>query len=93
MPIDSETADALESLNDQIRTIISRVSRIATSELEETVNVREELGIDSLMAMEIIATCEKRFGITIDEREYLTIETIGDFLRLVERLVRGKGAH
>jgi len=79
-------------INEQIRAIISSISRIPSSELADEVNVREEVGIDSLMAMEIIAKCEKRFGILIDESRYAEIETIGDFLRLIESLVRSKGS-
>jgi acyl carrier protein len=81
-----------ESLGEQVRAIISGISRIPASELADDVNVREEVGIDSLMAMEIVANCEKRFSILIDENRYAEIETIGDFLRLIESLAREKGA-
>jgi acyl carrier protein len=80
------------SLADQVRAIISGISRTSISELADDVNVLEEVGIDSLMAMEIIANCEKRFGVVIDENRYAEIETIGDFLRLVESLVCAKRA-
>jgi acyl carrier protein len=80
-----------EALGEQVRTIISRISRIPSSELADDVNVREEVGIDSLMAMEIVANCEKRFGVVIDESRYAEIETIGDFLRLIASLVPRKG--
>ena len=90
MPVGYHLSRMPESLHEEIRLIISRISRIASCELEDAVNVREELGIDSLMAMEIIATCEKRFEIVIDESKYVEIETIGDFLRLVESLAIGK---
>jgi len=83
---------AQESLAEQIREIIARISRISAAELADDVNVREEVGIDSLMAMEIIANCEKRFGVVIDESRYAEIETVGDFLRLIESLVQGKHA-
>jgi acyl carrier protein len=83
---------ASASFAEQMRTIISTISRIPASELADDLNVREEVGIDSLMAMEIIANCEKRFGVVIDESRYAEIETIGDFLLLIEALVRGKHA-
>jgi len=81
-----------ESLITEIKSIIAKISRIDPSELTDEVNVREEVGIDSLMAMEIIATCEKRFGVLIDENRYIEIETIGDFIGLIISLVRGKDA-
>lgn len=81
-----------ESLGEQVRAIISGISRIPASDLADDVNVREEVGIDSLMAMEIIANCEKRFCVVIDENRYAEIETIGDFLCLIESLARERGA-
>jgi acyl carrier protein len=73
-----------------VRAIIARISRIDTQELADDVNVREELGIDSLMAMEIIATIERKLEIHIDEELYTDIETIGEFLDLVTGLCRNR---
>jgi acyl carrier protein len=66
-----------------VREVIASISRIDVSELADDVNVREELGIDSLMAMEIIATIEKALQIHIDEAQYADIETVGEFIDLV----------
>jgi acyl carrier protein len=67
----------------EIKEIMSRVSRIDVSELDSDIKFREELGVDSLMAMEIVATCEKQLDIQIDEGQLYTVETIGDFESLV----------
>jgi acyl carrier protein len=67
----------------EIKEIMSRVSRIDISELDSDIKFREELGVDSLMAMEIVATCEKQFDIQIDEDQLYKVETIGDFESLV----------
>ena len=74
----------------EIKEIISRISRIDAFELEENIAIRDELGVDSLMAMEIIATCEKQFQIHIDEGILFKIETIGDFFNLVTKLYEQK---
>ena len=68
---------------ERVRAIMARVSRIDSAELEGPVRFREELGVDSLMAMEVVATCEKELDITIDEGRLYGVETIGDFQRLV----------
>jgi acyl carrier protein len=78
--------------NEEIRLTIERtvaeISRVDVREFEDEVIIRDELGIDSLMAMEIIATCEKRLDIHIDEAAFADIETVGDFLELVINLYR-----
>jgi len=75
---------------EELLQLISQVSRIEKGELMYDVRVREELGIDSLMAMEIVATIEKRFDIRIDESILNSINTVGDFLDYVISLIKGK---
>jgi acyl carrier protein len=74
----------------KVREIMSNVSRINIEELERDVRIREELGVDSLMAMEIVATCEKQLDIQIDEGQLYEVETIGDFETLVVTLFKKK---
>jgi acyl carrier protein len=76
----------VNDLRKQVKRIVSEVSRIDESEFEDEVLIREELGIDSLMGMEIIANCEKALDIHIDESLFAEIETVGDFLRMIEKL-------
>ena len=78
------------ALVDGIKHIVAKISRINESEFEDRVLIREELGIDSLMGMEIIANCEKSFDIRIDESRFAAIETVGDFLSLVKQLYESK---
>lgn len=82
MPQQYDQAQALQ----RVRQIMSRVSRIDVAELAPHVLIREELGIDSLMAMEIVATCELELGVRIDEAELYQVQSVGDFESLVLRL-------
>jgi len=77
-------------INEKLKAIVSNVTRIDISELSEEIRVREELGVDSLMAMEIVALCEKQFDIFIDEEQLFLVETIGDFYNLVMKICTEK---
>lgn len=68
---------------DRLETIVSRISRIDRSEFAPDVLIREELGIDSLMAMQIIATVERELSIEINEAEMYGIQTVGEFTSFV----------
>ncbi len=92
MPENLPTPFSDEKLRSRIKETISRISRIPAAEFKDDVLIREELGIDSLMAMEIVATCEKELGVTIDEGELFALQTVGDFLRLVESIYRQQWA-
>ncbi|NCN04803.1 MAG: acyl carrier protein [Spirochaetales bacterium] len=73
---------------EKIESVVSRISRIPKSEFADDVLIREELGIDSLMAMEIVATLEREFSIEIDETEMFDIQTVGEFSQFVEARIR-----
>jgi len=75
-----------DEISEKLKAIVSNVTRIDISELSEEIRVREELGIDSLMAMEIVALCEKQFDILIDEEQLFLVETIGDFYNFVVKI-------
>jgi acyl carrier protein len=78
-------------LRTKVVDIVAEISRIDPEDFDDDVLIREELGIDSLQAMEIVAACEKALGISIDEGQLFCVETVGDFLGLVETLYRSDG--
>lgn len=74
----------------QIKHIVSQISRIDEAELEDHLLVREELGVDSLMAMEIIAKCEKQLKIKLDETLFADVQTVKDFIDLLFSVSKAK---
>jgi acyl carrier protein len=72
-----------EISRDSIKEIISRISRIPVEELDDDSRIREDLGVDSIMAMEIIATFEVKFGVAFDVDKYSDIDEVGEFINLV----------
>ena len=69
-----------------IKNVISRISRIPVDDLDDDVRIREDLGVDSIMAMEIIATFELKFGFTFDVDKYSCIDEVGEFVDIVSNL-------
>jgi len=64
--------------------IISKIARIEEKALVDDVLIREQLAIDSLMAIEIIANIENKFGLKLDEEKMFVLSTLGDFFEYVE---------
>lgn len=81
--MDSASDDATE---DHVRRTIASILAVELSELEDDVLIREELGVDSLRALEIIAACERTLSIEIDEQECAAFETVGQFVSHVARV-------
>ena len=68
---------------EEINTIISKVAGFPSSELEEEISLRDELLIDSLKQMEIVAKTEIHFGIALSEDNLAALNTLGDYYNLV----------
>jgi len=69
------------------RDVIAIVAGIAEVEPHEVAPdaTLEELGIDSLDGLRIVAAVEKRYGIVVEEAEISRIRTMPDVLALVRR--------
>jgi acyl carrier protein len=66
---------------------LSKITKIDQSGINEETLIREELGIDSLLAMEILAKIEKFYNITINEEDAIKRKTVGEFIDLIIQLI------
>ena len=75
------------SLSKLKREVIDIVAEVADLEPAEVLPgaTLEELEIDSLDGLRIVAEVEKKYGIVIEEREIAAIRTMPDIFALVER--------
>ena len=89
-PIEDTDQDRL--LRPRVEQIVSRISRIDAREFRNDVLIRDELGIDSLMSMEILAACEKELEVRLDEASFVSIETVGEFFAFLEKAYAGKSS-
>ena len=50
-------------------------------------SIEDDIGADSLDIVEFIGTLEDEFNITIPQSDLVNISTVGDLVKLVEKLV------
>ena len=77
-------------LRDDIKMLIAQIARMDAKKIKEDANIREDLGVDSLAAMEILAAIEKRLGIVIDEARAFDVITVKDLIDLVTSYTKEK---
>lgn len=70
---------------DKIKSIISDELNIDQAKITKEANIREDLGSDSLDAVEVIMALEDEFGITIDDDTAQSFKTVGDLVDYVEK--------
>ena len=73
----------MDELRDVIAAIVATVTEIDQSAVLPGESLKD-LGVDSLMGLEIAVHVERRFDIRFDEDELGTIETLEDLVRLTQ---------
>jgi acyl carrier protein len=71
-------------LKAEIVQIVAGIAELPAERVTEDA-VLEQLGIDSLDGLRIVAAVERRYGIVVDESEIAGLRTMADIFRLVRR--------
>jgi len=66
-----------------VREIIARELNVNPSELTDEKLLREDLAIDSIIALNIIFGLERELSIAITEEQIVSVRTVGDLKSLV----------
>jgi acyl carrier protein len=74
-----------EKVKSDTVTIIAELAEIPEEEITEEA-ILQKLGVDSLMALQIVARMEKKYQVEIPEEEIGKIRTLRDILDMVDRL-------
>jgi len=79
-----------ENLEKEIRTIIAEILEIKEDLIKPNSKFVEELGMDSMMALEILASVEKKYNVKIPE-EYLTkVTSLKSMVEIAQNLLNKK---
>lgn len=81
-----------DNLEKEIRTLVAEILEVAESKIALEARFVEELGMDSMMALEILAAVEKKFKIKISE-EYLTkVTSVKSMVEIARKLINKEKA-
>jgi acyl carrier protein len=82
---------AVSDIGSQVRDILAFHLGIDGAQLADDTRF-ENLGADSLDVVEIVMSCEERFGVAIPNREATALATVGDAVRCVEAQIEARKA-
>ena len=68
-----------------VREVLSDQLGIEPDEVVPEANLREDLGMDSIDAIDLIVGVEAEFGEQLPQEELMNVETVKDMLDVVER--------
>jgi len=81
-----------EQIKAEIKRLIANVTEREPEEVSDTALFGEELGVDSLMAMEVMIAVDKKFKIDIPEEEFNKATNVNDSVALVQEWLAKKSA-
>lgn len=80
-----------ERIVDRVIKIVSEQLDVDPSkELTESTSIVDDLGADSLEAIELVMKLEDEFGVKVPEEETSNLKTIGDIVSIVEKNLTNK---
>ncbi|MET9922578.1 acyl carrier protein [Streptomyces sp. NPDC006435] len=73
----------------ELRELVADTLDVESSELTDDALFIEELGVDSVVALELLVTLEQRYGVKIPEEELAELRTFPDIHALLSRKLGG----
>ncbi|MBR6072031.1 MAG: acyl carrier protein [Acholeplasmatales bacterium] len=68
----------------KVKEIIISELNCAESAVTPEAKLRDDLGADSIDAVQIVMEVEDAFGVTVDDTEAEAMETVGDVVKYIE---------
>ena len=78
----------ITTLEQEVKALIADILEMEPSQIDPDAHLVEDLGMDSMMALEILATMEKKFKIKIPEEDLPKITTVNGAIALAKKYVK-----
>jgi acyl carrier protein len=77
---------ASEQFLERTRNILARELNVDRARIVAGAKLREDLGMDSVTALNLIFAAERELEITIPEKDVVALDTVGDLEAILSRL-------
>jgi acyl carrier protein len=81
----------IPDLETRVKQILTNRLGIPSEEIRTDAKLVDELGMDSLDAVELAIATEREFSVEISDEQVAKLETVADIMGLVQRLKDGQG--
>jgi acyl carrier protein len=80
----------MENIEKEVAEIVSRVIKVPADKIDPNADLFKDLGVDSLLGVEIFASLDKRFNIDIPENKLEKIRTLNDMISIAKERLNAK---
>ncbi|MFA6350513.1 MAG: acyl carrier protein [Candidatus Omnitrophota bacterium] len=74
----------MQDIDIEVRNIVAEIVEKSPEDIKPESRFVEDLGMDSMMALEILAAIEKKYKISIPEEKLAEFKTLNDTLNVVK---------
>lgn len=72
-----------ERVREEVRQRVADISEMDLEEVTDTALFAEDLGVDSLMAIELLVALDKEYGIDLPEEQFRQIRTLNEAVDVI----------
>lgn len=76
------------TIDQEVTQLIANIIEMNSDQIDPDAHLVEDLGMDSMMALEILAAIEKKFRVKIPEGDLPKITTVNRAVELAKRYVK-----
>ena len=80
----------MNDIETEIKELVSRVIKVPVEKIDPNKDLFKDLGVDSLLGVEIFATLDKKYKIDIPEQKLEKIKTLNDIIAIAKEKMHAK---
>lgn len=84
------TGIAVENLEQEVRSLIAEIAEVGEEKITPDTHFVKDLGMDSMMALEILAATEKKYQLRIPEGYLARMTNLAQVVSIVKDLLSKK---
>lgn len=77
----------LEEIKKGVKSLVSEIAEIPEEGIKDDARFAEDLGIDSMVALEIVAAIEKKYKVIVPEEKIPSIRSLNNVYELLDGLL------
>jgi len=80
----------MDNLEKEITELVSRIIKVPADKIDPNADFFKDLGVDSLLGVEIFASLDKKYNINIPEKKLQKIKTLSDIIAAAKESLNAK---
>jgi acyl carrier protein len=77
-----------DEIKKEVKKKVAEITELPEDKLTETATFVEDLGVDSMMALEIVASIEKKYKVTVAEEDIPKLRSLKEVYALLEKQMK-----